>query len=96
MLRPRLCAILTRAAHKFEAALWLMKCHWDCSILKPHFIYYIAPPYTHLLFVKPALDYERCYRSTALHNLQYDHFLIFLCILTVVNVAPLSHDSLLE
>lgn len=78
MLRPWLGAILTRAAHKFEAAPWLMKCHWDCSILKAHFIYYIAPPYTHLLFVKHAHDYDRCYRSTALHNLQYDHFLIFL------------------
>lgn len=73
-----------------------MKCHWDFSILKAHFIYYIAPPYTHLLFVKHAHDYECCYRSTALHNLQYDHFLIFLCILTVVDVAPLSHDSLPE
>lgn len=86
MLRPLLSVVLTRAM------LWLMKCHWDC-ILKVYLIYYIAPPSTHLLFVKHARDH--CHSSAALHNLQYDHFLIFHWIWTVVDIAY-SHDSLPE
>lgn len=71
---PRCGADLTRAAHKLKAALWFRKCH---SILKGYLTYYIAPPSTHLLFVNYAHDSERCHSSTALRNLQYDHFLIF-------------------
>lgn len=72
---PPCGAIVTCAAHKLEEAL--MKCHWDCSILKGYFAYYIAPPSTHLLFVNYAHDSESCHSSTALHNLQNDDFLIF-------------------
>lgn len=72
---PPCGAILTCAAHKLKAAL--IKCHWDCSILKGYFAYYIAPPSTHLLFMNYAHDSEGGHSSTALYNLQNDDFLIF-------------------